>query len=283
MQVIQTALQDLPSSDRGKSSIKAKELKTFSELLKKTVIWCSRTNAKSTIESTAIASSLLEVLQTAESLLQFDIIRHAEADSMFAAAVNSLDTIVATSIQAAADNGQVHSLQHFAQFRSSPAAISQTINKIFQELFEARVRLQPHVQQTLVSLLDKAPPESEVILSSAEVDSPHTIQLASALLAAWRARADGPAATESFEAISAFAGGLYAIHLGGVVGSVEVFNRRLHEPVIGDSVGELVEIVQPFVEIKESAIRSPSVRPMACVGTKTHFARVGCARHNAAS
>src|SRR5208282_3949119 len=81
-------------------------------------------------------------------------------------------------------------------------------------------------------------------------DDPVIMQLASALISAWNARNDGPAALESFNLFSSVAEKFFNLTIAGEVGSTSEYRRSANEAMGNDAilVETQVQIVRPWVE-----------------------------------
>jgi len=79
-------------------------------------------------------------------------------------------------------------------------------------------------------------------------DSLRTVQLASALVAAWVAREDGPRASDVFEELRSVAGNFFNLQLHEKVGSTEEYNPRIHELILGAKSSNRVRLLGPWVE-----------------------------------
>jgi hypothetical protein len=81
-----------------------------------------------------------------------------------------------------------------------------------------------------------------------EEDSVQTVQLASALVAAWAAKDDGSKAKEAFEELKSVAATFFGLELHGGASEIEDYKPRIHELTLGKKPGTRVRLLGPWVE-----------------------------------
>lgn len=123
--------------------------------------------------------------------------------------------------------------------------------KALLQLWDERVKLSEAVQQTLGEILGQpsSAPASDLEVPSAA--SLQTLQLASALLAAWEARDTSTKAESAFQQLQITFRDFCSLSLRGEPGEVADFNPRLHEVEGQTGLFERVRIIRPRVEFAE--------------------------------
>jgi hypothetical protein len=78
--------------------------------------------------------------------------------------------------------------------------------------------------------------------------------LASALVAAWLAKEDGPKARDAFEELRSVAGNFFALQLHENASQIEDYNPRIHELVMGARPSARVRLLGPWVEYSRQSV-----------------------------
>jgi hypothetical protein len=79
-------------------------------------------------------------------------------------------------------------------------------------------------------------------------DSVQTVQVASALFAAWAAKQDGSKAKEAYEELKSVAANFFGLELHGDIGEIEEYNPRIHELILDAKPSTRIRLLGPWVE-----------------------------------
>jgi len=123
------------------------------------------------------------------------------------------------------------------------------------ELYSDKARLSDSIQGALRTVLgDTGEVPSFTKIQLDDEDSLRTVQLASALVAAWVAREDGPKAKDAFEELRSVAGNFFNLQLHGNARQIEDYNPRIHELVLGARPSARVRLLGPWVDFSRQTV-----------------------------
>jgi len=129
-----------------------------------------------------------------------------------------------------------------------PAAKNDLTAKM-SKLYLQKARFPVAIQDALRKVLGEtteAPSTPKIQVD--DEDSVQTVQLASALVAAWTAKDDGSKAKEAFEELKSVSANFFGLELHGSASQIEDYNPRIHELILGKKPGNRVRLLGPWVE-----------------------------------
>lgn len=228
-------------ASRARKSRKPSPLTT---IVKAGTFWSARSaHAASTIAA-------VKTLKIAEEKVP-QVMENLEHDAEFS---RSFEILRQQSLHALSESAERGNASQFRQLASSLLAFAvfkKDATEKLKQLHEERGRFQESVQTELAELAGVPKPDVSLTteIKTSVSDAVQTTQLASALLSAWMAREEGPKAKELFEELRSILQNFFGLKLRGNVGETGKYNPRLHEFAYGESKGEQVSLVRPWVEI----------------------------------
>lgn len=122
--------------------------------------------------------------------------------------------------------------------------------ELIKRLLENRGRYDPAISRVVsAQFLDAGPTQITIEFAPGSEPAAETVRLATALLAAWAARADGQRASEAYEELRSALESFFSLRLLDCVGQIQDYNPREHEFAFDEMPASRVEVLRPAVEL----------------------------------
>lgn len=241
---IQYFLQILECLAKYQNNVRAKDpAKTsFAQLLKTGVRLAS-------VASPDALISMLRIFRIAENGTGVVVEKLVERDPSFD---NSLRVLIGKGVNLIgelANQGRASEFEQLYELLDNFSPTRQELKLRISDICSQKARLPEPIQQSLKSLHgDAETPSAALNLILDEEDSTRTIQLASALLAAWVGKSDGPKSREAYDELASMAANFFGLRVHGEIGDIEEYNPRIHEFTGNSARSARVRLLRPWVE-----------------------------------
>lgn len=233
--------QRLSSSKRSSKKPSAKD--PYTELLRTGTEW---------VASSANPVLLLPLLKVLGSAERSQGTKIEDSDVNNAEFAKDLVHVMKRSLDRSEElvhKGMISDFHELAEALSAFPAISGELKARMSELYSQKGRFPVSVQEALrVVVGDQSEAPTGPKIQVDEEDSVQTLQLASALIAAWTAKNEGAKSKDAYEELKAVAANFFALELHGSANEIESYNPRIHEFVPGAKPSARVRLLGPWVD-----------------------------------
>lgn len=241
---IQYFLQILECLAKYQKNVRAKDPANtpFAQLLK--------TGARlASVASSDALISMLRIFRIAENRTGVVVEKLVERDPSFDSSLRVLIGKGVNLIGELANQGRASEFEQLYELLDNFSPTRQELKLRMSEIYSQKARLPEPIQQSLKTLHgDAETPSAALNLILDEEDSTRTIQLASALLAAWVGKSDGPKSREAYDELASMAANFFGLRVHGEIGDIEEYNPRIHEFTGNSARSARVRLLRPWVE-----------------------------------
>jgi hypothetical protein len=215
---------------------------SFAQLLKTAVTLVSAAPPDTLIPT-------LRIFQVAETRAGIVVEKLVEHDQSFDRSLRLLTVKALNAIRELANQGRASEFELLYKLLDQLSPVRQELQLRMAEIYSQKARLPEPIQQSLKIIRgDTETPGSALNIMLDEEDATRTIQLASALLAAWVGKSDGPKSRDAFDELASVAANFFGLRLHGGMGDIEEYNPRVHEFTGNSGPSARVRLLRPWVE-----------------------------------
>jgi hypothetical protein len=249
LQILELMSKSRAPSSTKRSPKKASTKNPYIELLRTGTKWVALS------ANPALLLPLLKVLTSAERSQGTKIEELAVNNAEFAKDLADLMKRTLDRCEELVQKGMIPEFHELTEALSAFPAISGEFKARMSKLYSQKSRFPASVQDALRAVVgDQVEAPTGPRIQVDEEDSVQTMQLASALIAAWTAKDEGTKSKDAYEELKAVAANFFGLELHGNANEVETYNPRIHEFVPGTKPSARVRLLGPWVDFSRGVI-----------------------------